>query len=487
MTSATSTALAITIDTAAPTLAITVPPDSGTVTTWSTLVSWGGSVGCAYSLDAGGYTSGDCATTTLALAEPTIASHTIVIRGSDTAGNNGYATSTFTYAPVQLAPTVSSVIVTPYNTSALVTWTSGTTSSSQVNYGYTASYTASTTLADTSPKVLSHSVTLSSLTACTQYHYQVLSQGANGLVGSSTDNTFITAGCTANANVSATANQTITAVSGGQSVLNSLTLTVPPGFATSTQVNFQAKKLDPNTFFATVVVPSSLNQVGSDVINLKALSNTGTVLTTFSAPLTVTMSYTPSQVVGLDENSLVIYRYDGASWAALDGCVVDKVGKTVICQTSHFSDFALFGASLPVTPSPSVPAPVFSYSGSSGGNTSYESMVAQGLISPSFLTTLHTATATTTSAKNNLAAHYTFARVLSVGSIGEDVRQLQIFLNSHGFVIAKTGVGSIGHETTLFGAKTKDALLKFQKKAGIKGANGNFGPATKLYINSLKK
>ena len=77
--------------------------------------------------------------------------------------------------------------------------------------------------------------------------------------------------------------------------------------------------------------------------------------------------------------------------------------------------------------------------------------------------------------------------MLSVGSIGEDVRQLQIFLNSHGFVIAKTGVGSIGHETTLFGAKTKDALLKFQKKAGIKGANGNFGPATKLYINSLKK
>ena len=488
VTSATSTGLAITLDTAAPTTAIITPANSATTTTWSTLVSWGGSVGCAYSLDAGGYTSGDCATTTLALAEPSIASHTIVIRGSDTAGNNGYATSTFTYAPLQLAPTVSSVTVTPYNTSALVTWTSGTTSSSQVNYGYTASYTASTTLADTSPKVLSHSVTLSSLTACTQYHYQVLSQGANGLTGSSTDSSFITSGCTANANVSATANQTITAVSGGQSVLNSLTLTVPAGFATSTQVNFQAKKLDPNTFFATVVVPSSLNQVGSDVINLKALSNTGTVLTTFSAPLTVTMSYTPSQVVGLDENSLVIYRYDGASWAALDGCVVDKVGKTVTCQTSHFSDFALFGASLPVTPSPSVPAPVFSYSGSSGGNTSYESMVAQGLISPSFLATLHAATSTSAiAAAKNVVTRYVFLRTLSVGSVGEDVRQLQIFLNTHGFVIAKNGVGSLGHETTLFGLKTKDALLKYQKKVGIKGANGSFGPATRQYINSLKK
>lgn len=50
-----------------------------------------------------------------------------------------------------------------------------------------------------------------------------------------------------------------------------------------------------------------------------------------------------------------------------------------------------------------------------------------------------------------------------MGDKGEDVRQLQKYLNSHGFVITKTGAGSPGKETTLFGTLTKAALIRYQE------------------------
>jgi len=39
---------------------------------------------------------------------------------------------------------------------------------------------------------------------------------------------------------------------------------------------------------------------------------------------------------------------------------------------------------------------------------------------------------------------------LSVGSKGTNVKNLQIFLNSQGIVVAKTGAGSPGNETDSF-------------------------------------
>ena len=55
-----------------------------------------------------------------------------------------------------------------------------------------------------------------------------------------------------------------------------------------------------------------------------------------------------------------------------------------------------------------------------------------------------------------------FSRDLTLGSIGEDVRQLQIFLNKHGYIVNETGLGSPGKETTYFGEKTHQALVRFQ-------------------------
>ena len=76
----------------------------------------------------------------------------------------------------------------------------------------------------------------------------------------------------------------------------------------------------------------------------------------------------------------------------------------------------------------------------------------------------------------------TFTRNLQTGSVGTDVKALQKFLNSHNFIITKTGPGSPGNETTKFGLLTKTALIKFQKSNNISPAIGYFGPITRGFV-----
>ena len=78
-----------------------------------------------------------------------------------------------------------------------------------------------------------------------------------------------------------------------------------------------------------------------------------------------------------------------------------------------------------------------------------------------------------------------FARDLTIGMQGEDVRQLQVFLNAHGAVIATAGAGSPGQETDYFGPATQAALAKFQAVHGITPAGGYFGPKTRNFITTL--
>jgi len=82
-----------------------------------------------------------------------------------------------------------------------------------------------------------------------------------------------------------------------------------------------------------------------------------------------------------------------------------------------------------------------------------------------------------------LAGSFLFNKNLSLGSISNDVKELQKYFNANGFIIAKTGPGSKGSETTYFGALTKAALIKFQKANKIKPSVGYFGPITRDFIN----
>jgi hypothetical protein len=78
----------------------------------------------------------------------------------------------------------------------------------------------------------------------------------------------------------------------------------------------------------------------------------------------------------------------------------------------------------------------------------------------------------------------TFTHNLSYGSRRVEVKALQEYLNAHGFIVASTGSGSPGNETTYFGKALRTALAKFQKANGIHPASGYFGPATRKYINA---
>ncbi len=88
-----------------------------------------------------------------------------------------------------------------------------------------------------------------------------------------------------------------------------------------------------------------------------------------------------------------------------------------------------------------------------------------------------------------------FTRTLRQGMTNSDVKRLQIFLNTQGFLVAQKGAGSPGHETTYFGPATKSALMKFQSAyksqtldpQGLKAPTGFFGMDTMKTVNGMVK
>jgi Putative peptidoglycan binding domain len=98
---------------------------------------------------------------------------------------------------------------------------------------------------------------------------------------------------------------------------------------------------------------------------------------------------------------------------------------------------------------------------------------------------------TSVPASSSTSSSPTFTRDLHLGSVGEDVRALQQYLNTHGFVVAPTGAGSAGSETTYFGLATQAALIKFQEAhasdiltpSGLTKGTGYFGLRTRSFAN----
>lgn len=117
----------------------------------------------------------------------------------DVAGNSyaGISSSTawsFTTGDIN-APILSSITTTPTTTGATITWTTDEVSSSSVSYGPTVSYVTTTAEADTSPRVTSHSVSITGLACATEYNYIVISKDAANYTSSDTNHTFTTSSC----------------------------------------------------------------------------------------------------------------------------------------------------------------------------------------------------------------------------------------------------------------------------------------------------
>ncbi len=80
---------------------------------------------------------------------------------------------------------------------------------------------------------------------------------------------------------------------------------------------------------------------------------------------------------------------------------------------------------------------------------------------------------------------YTWTRNLQVGATGADVMKLQQFLNSASdTMVAATGAGSKGSETSTFGPATKAAVMKYQTKNAIAPVAGFVGALTRASLNS---
>jgi len=71
------------------------------------------------------------------------------------------------------------------------------------------------------------------------------------------------------------------------------------------------------------------------------------------------------------------------------------------------------------------------------------------------------------------------------GISGEDVRTLQKLLNTNGYAVASTGLGSLGNETIYFGSATEAAVIRFQIARGISPAVGYVGPLTRAALASF--
>lgn len=123
-----------------------------------------------------------------------VANNHVILRTSGTTFTVSYGTTTNSYpgdGVVDVTPPVISAVTSSSITSssAVITWTTNESSNSVVEYGLTTSYGSTVTNAT---MVTSHSVSLTSLTASTLYHYRVKSTDAAGNTATSTDYTFTT-------------------------------------------------------------------------------------------------------------------------------------------------------------------------------------------------------------------------------------------------------------------------------------------------------
>jgi len=382
----------------------------------------------------------------------------------------------------ETAPVISSrTASTTASTTATVTWTTNEAASSKVAYGLTASLGTATSETDTGTRVTSHSVALSSLLACTTYHYAVVSRDAALNAATSTTATFTTPGCTASVTPTVATSTSITASSGGSTSVedSSKTFTVrAPANATATSSSFviQVKAVPSENVLASIGRPTSVpNEVGATVFDVKAIVDGDTILDSFDAEITIEYEYSESELSGLQESSLWLYHYSNGAWSALNNCTVDTSANTISCTTPSFSIFGLFGATASsgkkssIVPGCKDPAAT-NYNRFSSHRADlcvYDTVAVAPTTAPSFV---------------GPAPVTTFTRNLEVGMLGKDVKELQQFLNTLGVTVAQTGPGSVGNETEKFGAATKAALMQFQKDHGITPASGYFGSITRAYI-----
>lgn len=378
-----------------------------------------------------------------------------------------------------IPPVISAVSSSITNTTSTISWTTDKIASSYVEYGLTSSYGTTTAEIDTETGVTSHQVLLSNLVKCTTYYYRVRSKDVALNPGVGDANSFSTAGCVGGASIEDVAVESITNVSGGTASLSNasttISLNIPPAVI-DTDAVFQIKLLTKDDVINASGVPdTALIQADSDLFDLKAYTAVDTKVSTFNEPIEITMSYDTADIVGIDETTLKIYRYDEEDWYLTDDCTVDTNANEITCNTNNFSVFSVFGT-----------APVVNNQNSDPGGPVPVWLLQQ--ISDRLR--LENSKAQAKEVDNNSNTNLVSSckklpdnpKVLKLNNKNNSVKILQEILNCKGYVVSISGAGSKGKETILFGKKTKEALIKFQKANNLKG-DGIVGPNTRAFLN----
>lgn len=327
------------------------------------------------------------------------------------------------------APIISSVSSgTPNQTTATITWTTNENADSQVQYGLTTSYGTTTTLDAT--LVTSHSVPLSGLTAATTYHYRVISKDAAVNTTTSSDATFTTSA-------------------------------IPDTTAPSRSAGSPTGSLASSTTSTTLSL--STDEAATCRYSQSAGVAYGSMSTTFGTTGGTTHSTTVSALASGQSYDYYVRCIDTASNANL---------------TDYTISFAVSAASgVP----PVVPASTIISSGSMPVSAT---SVVVGCTATTAFSPLNGQRCPSIAVvpQGNDSTLLAGIRSLSWKMSGEDVRALQHYLNTHGYPVAPSGVGSIGKETTYFGLATKAALIKFQIAHAILPATGTYGPKSKTFV-----
>jgi hypothetical protein len=257
---------------------------------------------------------------------------------TDNAGNSTYDEFELNWDTT--SPTISNISSVPNANSAVASWNTDENASSQVEYGLVSSYGSTTTESDTTTRVSSHSVTLSSLQSCAHYYFRVKSEDEAGNQEISTQSAFNTSGCETSSIEDGNSAQMETA-GGSVSVDTSIgtaAVTAPNNFY-SESTNIQINKLD---ITSAPTAPASQNLVSDNLFSLLAVSTSGAAVTSFSQPITFTVSYSSNTEAAYDENTLAVYKYMNGSWENKN-CTLDTSANTLTCLLSSFSVYAVFG------------------------------------------------------------------------------------------------------------------------------------------------
>lgn len=206
-------------------------------------------------------------------------------------------------------------------------------------------------------------------TSCTSLGYYGGTLGCSAACQRQTNSCIFTA-----PQVSAT--PTINYSNGGATTLTNTNSTAvvfnfPQNFYTE-NLKLEANSYSSSFFASDKPAPSGKNFAGKTYdfsFIIPSGAQEGTQISTLSAPVPITISYLDSDISGLDESTLVPYRWgaNDTSWQLISGATIDTANNKITFSTTHFSSFAIFGSSPTVTPTPTATGS----GGGGGGGGSY--------------------------------------------------------------------------------------------------------------------